>query len=82
MAPNLAAAQHELIRDMTLSKSLKYSEVARVAGCNTRTIKKISANPRYFGRTTASQNEGGRPRTLTSLMLDALRDRLLEKPDL
>lgn len=37
---------------------------------------------RQDGYTKAPSNVGGRPRSITSSMLDALRKRLLEKPDL
>lgn len=82
MAPNLAASQHELIRDMILSKSLTTAQMADVAGCSERSIRYIRSNLRCFGSVKAPPNSAGRPRTVTPLMLDALRDHLLEKPDL
>ena len=56
--------------------------MADVAGCSSRTIKSVRANIRRFGSTTAPPNGGGRPRSLTPPMLDALREHLLEKPDI
>jgi transposase len=82
MAPNLAASQHELIRDMILSKSLTTAQMADVAGCSERSIRYIRSNLRWFGIVKASPNSAGRPRIVTPLMLDALRNHLLEKPDL
>ena len=81
MAPNLAAAQHDHIRDMIVSGSLTCLQMGEAAGCSSRSVKSISENLRCFGRTTAPQNGGGRPRSITPLMVDALRQHLLEKPD-
>jgi transposase len=82
MAPNLAASQHELIRDMILSKSLKQADMAAVAVCSDRSIRAIASNLRCFGTTKAPANGIGRRRLMTPQMLDALRERLLEKPGL
>jgi transposase len=79
MALNLATSQHELIRDMIVSKSLKNSQMAEVAGCSPRSIKSIRSNPRCFGTTKAPSNGGGRPRSITSPMLETLGQHLLEK---
>lgn len=80
MAPRLAASQHDMIRDMLLSKSLKSVEMAAAAGCSDRTIRNIRSNMQSFGSTTAPFNGGGRRRRITPVMLDALREKLLEKP--
>jgi transposase len=82
MAPNLAVSQHELIRDMILSKSLKQTDMAAVARCSDRSIRAIASNLRCFGSTKAPANGVGRRRLMTPKMLDALRQRLLEKPGL
>jgi transposase len=82
MAPNLAASKHELIRDMISSGELSTSQMAKTAGCSKRTILRISSNLRFFGSIKAPPNKGGRPRSITSVMLKALRDHLLEKPSL
>jgi hypothetical protein len=82
MAPNLAASQHDMIRDMIMSKSLSTNQMADVAGCSPRSIKAIRSNLRCFGTTKAPFNGGGRPRSITPPMLHALREHLLEKPDL
>jgi hypothetical protein len=79
MALNLATSQHELIRDMIVSKSLKTAQMAEVAGCNPRSIKTIRSNPRCFGTTKAPSNGGGRPRSITPPLLETLRQHLLEK---
>lgn len=44
MAQNLAASQHDQIRDMIVGQSLTNQEMADVAGCSIRTIKSIRAN--------------------------------------
>ena len=80
MAPNLAASQHDMMRDMILSKSLKDVDMAAVAGCSDRSIRTIRSNLRCFGTTKAPPNGAGRRRRITSSMLDALLERLLEKP--
>jgi transposase len=67
---------------MLLSKSFKKdAEMAGVARCSTRSIKRIRSNLRCFGTTKAPRNGGGRPRSITHPMLDALREHLLERPD-
>ncbi|RYN15552.1 hypothetical protein AA0115_g12996 [Alternaria tenuissima] len=82
MAPNLAASQHDLIRDMILDNSLTTPQMADVAGCSERSIRHIRSNLRCFGTTKAPFNGVGRPRSITPIMLQALCERLLEKPDL
>jgi transposase len=71
MAPNLAASQNQLIRDMIVSKSLPAAQMADVAGCSIRS----------FGTVKAPWNGGGGPRSVTPLILDALLEHFLEKPD-
>ncbi|TVY71305.1 hypothetical protein LSUE1_G004474 [Lachnellula suecica] len=81
MAPNLAASQHDQIRDMILSRSLRIAQMANTAGCSTRSVKAIRSNLRYFGTAKAPANGVGRPRSITPPMLEALREYLLGKPD-
>jgi transposase len=80
MAPRLAASQHNIISDMITSKSLKTINMAAAAGCSDRTIRSIRSNLRYFSSSRAPFNKGGRRRQITPIMLDALKERLLEKP--
>jgi transposase len=82
MAPKLAQSQHSLISDMLRSKSFKTHEIAGVAGCSARSVYAIKSNIRQYGSTKAPSNVGGRPRSITPAMFDALCERLLEKPDL
>jgi transposase len=82
MAPNLAASQHQLIGDMILSRSLKQTEMAAIAGCSERAIRRMVSNLRLFGKTKAPWNSAGRRRIITPQMLDALYKRLLKKPEL
>ena len=82
MAPNLAPSQHDLIRDMILDNKLKAYEMANIAECSERSIKAIRSNVHYFGTTKAPFNGRGRPRSITSPMLEALCEHLLEKPEL
>ena len=82
LAPHLAASQRELIRHMISDGSLKVSQMAKVAHWSERSVKAIRANVRCFGATNAPRNRGGRRRSLTPPMLDALREHLLENPGL
>jgi transposase len=82
MAPNLAASQHDFIRDMILDGTLTAGQMATNAGCSERSIKAIKSNLRHFSSTRAPPNGVGRPRSVTPLMLGALCDHLLEKPGL
>ena len=82
MAPNLAPSKHELIYDMIRSGELSMSQMAKAASCNKRTILRISSNIRTFGSVKAPPNKGGRPRSISPTMLEALCDHLLEKPNL
>lgn len=81
MAPNLAAAQHAEKHDMIVRAELLDSEMAKIAQCTDRTIRRHGANLRCFGSTTAPQNRSGRRSLITSSMLTALCEHLAEKPD-
>jgi transposase len=82
MAPHLATSQHHLIRDMILDGTLTAAQMATAASCSKRSVKAIRSNLRHFHATKAPANGGGRRRSITPPMLDALRERLLEKPGL
>jgi transposase len=81
MAPNLAASQRNLVHDMIVSKLFIAEEIADAAGCSIRSVKHIRSNIRSFGTAKAPRNGGGRPRSITPPMLEALREYLLKKPD-
>jgi len=81
MAPNLSVAKRTLINNMLASNSSTGSEIAEVTGCAERTIKRHRANRRCFGTTSAPANRGGRRARITPVILDALCEHLLEKPD-
>ncbi|KAJ5434405.1 hypothetical protein N7491_005000 [Penicillium cf. griseofulvum] len=82
MAPNLAPSEHELIYDMIHSGELSITKIAQAAGCNKSTISRISSNTKMFGSVKAPPNKGGRPRSITPVILEALCDHLIEKPAL
>nr|BAC54731.1 putative transposase [Aspergillus oryzae] len=83
MAPNLAPSQHQIICDMIkCDPSLTNAQIAEAANCSTRAIPRIRSNLRLFGSSKAPPNKGGRPRSISPIMLEALCDHLLEKPDL
>jgi transposase len=67
---------------MISSGELTTSQVAEAAGCSKCAIIRIRSNLRLFGSIKAPSIRAGRPRSITPIMLDALCDRLLEKPGL
>ena len=66
----------------SVSKPLKTDRMADVADCSPRSVNAIRSNLRCFGTTRAPFNGGGRPRSTTPSMLNALREYLLEMSDL
>jgi hypothetical protein len=82
MAPNLPTSTLELTHDMLMSNELTTSEMADVVNCHPSTIRRHRDNLRVFGRVMPHHNKKGRPRRLTPLMIKALYDHLLEKPQL
>jgi hypothetical protein len=81
MAPNLAASQRWMIHDMILSYELTAAQMANAAGCSVRAVKYIRSNLRAFESVKAPWNGGGRPQSVTPIMLKALREYLLKNPD-
>jgi len=81
MAPNLSLSQHGQSEHMILSQSLTASDIAKVVGCTSRTVKRHRANLRCFGTTAAPCNPGGRPSILTPVMVSELCEHLFDKPD-
>ena len=79
MAPNLAASQHAMIYDIIVSKTLSAAQMADAANYSKRLIKRIRSNICCFGTTKAPPNGVGRRRSITSSMLQALQQHLLEK---
>lgn len=82
MAPNLAASQHALSQAMLADGLLGTVQIAEAIPCSTRTIEAHRANLRVFGATTAPRNRGGRRRSITSYMLEAVLELLEEQDDL
>lgn len=82
MAPNLAKSTLLLIHDMIASNELTTSQMAKAAGCSKRAIIRIRSNLRLFGSVKAPPMKPGRPQSITPIMLEALCDHLLDKPDL
>lgn len=82
MAPRLAKAQIALISSMLSSGLFTNSEIATAANCSTRGVGRIRSNIRFHGASQAPPNSGGRKRSITPAMLDALCEHLLEKPGL
>ncbi|XPS78855.1 hypothetical protein M3J09_010858 [Ascochyta lentis] len=66
MAPNLAASQHNQIRDMILARTLTTAQMATVTGCSERSIKATRSNLRHFNSSKAPFNGGGRRRSITA----------------
>jgi transposase len=82
MAPNLASSTREFIHDMIMINELTTSQMAEAAGCHPSTIRRLRSNMCLFGSVKAPPNKGGRPRSLTPVMIKVLCDHLLEKPHL
>ncbi|OQD86930.1 hypothetical protein PENSOL_c082G07324 [Penicillium solitum] len=82
MAPNLAKSSLVLIHDMITSEELTTSQMADAAGCSKRAIIRIRSNLQLFGSIKAPLIKAGRPRSIKPVMMEALCDHLLEKPDL
>ena len=80
MAPHLATSQYAMIHDTLVNGSLKGVDIATAVGYNDRAIHRIRSNVRHFGTTKVPPNSVGRRRRITPLMLDTLRERLVEKP--
>lgn len=81
MAPRLEPSRIQLICDM-LSSSEKISYIAGTAKCSRQTVYYIRSNLEHFDSAKAPPICAGRRRLITSSMLEALCDRLLEKPTL
>lgn len=79
MAPNFPESSHEMIRDMIISK-FENVEIAKAVGCSPNTVRNVRLNLHVYGNTKAPPNGGGRKRSITPPMLDALREYLQEKP--
>lgn len=83
MASHLAASQHAMIHDMLVDESLKGVDMAAAAaGSNDRAIRRIRSNMLCFGSTKAPPNGVGCRRRIIPVMLDVLRERLIEKPSM
>lgn len=67
---------------MIESGSLKRAEIAFAAGCSKPAVTYICQNLQAFGNVRAPQNGVGRPRSITPTMLEAILERLKEKPTL
>jgi len=66
---------------MILSNELTAAQVADAAGCSVRAVKYIRSNLRAFGSVKAPWNGAKRPRSVKPIMLKALWEHLLEKPN-
>lgn len=82
MAPRLAKSQVTLVTDMISSGLFTNPEIATAANCSARGVRRIRSNVRYYGFPQAPQNSGGRKRSITPGLLDALCEYLLDKPGL
>src|SRR4051794_37831293 len=71
-----------MIRDMISNKTLTASQMAEAAGCSKRPIITINISLRMFSDVRAPPIPGVRPRVITPVMLEALCEHLLDKPDL
>lgn len=79
MAPNLPDSSYQMIHDMIVSKCDNV-EIAKAAHCSSITVRNIRLNLYVYRNTRAPPNGGGRKRSITPSMLDALRDYLQKRP--
>lgn len=82
MALKLLSPKLHLICDMVESQSLATSQMAEEAECSKVTIINLRRNLRHFGSFHAPPTSGGRKRSVTPLIVDALCDHLSEEPAL
>lgn len=82
MGRHLEPWRHMLIRDMLRRKRFTTSQIADAAECSERSIRNIRSHLIMFGTESPPVNPGGRPRSITPPMLEALFDHLIEKPGL
>ncbi len=82
MALNLAASQHARSRAMLADRQLKTRQIAKALPCSTRTIEAHRANLRTFRTATVLRNRGGRRRSITTYMLEAVLELLGDQKDL
>ena len=82
MAPNLSVSQHVQIRDMLNDSRFTLRQISKANNCSIPAVKAIKRNLRTFGSTTAPSNHGGRPQSITRVILNALLEHLLRKPGL
>lgn len=65
---------------MIIDRSHKDADIGATAGCTVRAVRRIRTNLWHFNSTKAPPNGAGRPRRMTPFMLDALREKLVDKP--
>ncbi|CAK41749.1 uncharacterized protein An13g03530 [Aspergillus niger] len=82
MPANLKAPQLEQIQHMIENGSSTRAEIAFAAGCSKQAVTYIRQNLGAFGNVRAPRNSVGRPRSITPAMLEAVLERLKEKPTL
>lgn len=82
MAPNLAKSTLVFIYDMVTSNELTTSQMVKAVGCSKRAIIRIWSNLRLFGSVKAPPMKPRQLQSITLIMLEALCDYLLDKPDL
>src|SRR5580704_9367556 len=68
-----------MIRDMIISKC-ENVEIAKAVPCSLVTGRHLRLNLQGYGSTKAPPNGGGRKRSITPPMLDALREYLQKRP--
>jgi hypothetical protein len=81
LAPNLALSRHILVQNMISStlqddKVLKDDDIAKIADCSDRAVRRIRSNVLLVGSTKAPSSGAGRPKTITPPMLTALYNQL------
>lgn len=80
MAPNLSAWDRSLLEAIINDAHCTDKQVAESVRCSERSVRAARSNLKHFGSVQAPSNGGGRPASITPVMLDAMRERLLEEP--
>jgi len=81
MAPNLSKLQHEMSQHLYANSPFGTAVTSDLVICHQRSIQRHRSNLRYFGSTQAPKSKVGRRPAVDDMMLEALKDHLMARPD-
>lgn len=81
MAPNLSSLQHEMSHHLYANSPFGSAIASELVVCHQRSIQRHRSNLRYFGSTRAPEGRVGRRPAVNDVMLEALKEYLMGKPD-